>query len=250
MTKAECRTTKETRTTNNQSARQSPVLRTSGFVIAMGNLRPCRRTREVQQFREGSESLCRTASRFPSSLTLSHGEREQPAAGPVVREVRREDTALGCAESQRRILPLPEGEGWGEGEADSRSGNRVGTSPEVCGSPEGPYGFEPFILSCLRLCRRSLTLPSATDSTNLSNWPDCKAAAFSPRIDLRASRYGRRNETIVRHPGVLSPGVTPGIGLPPVSPQSLGSNAAFVVQKLMWPSPQRTLRPYGFLPVT
>ena len=51
---------------------------------------------------------------------------------------------------------------------------------------------------------------------------------------------------MVRHPGVLSPGVTFDIGLPPVPPQSFGSNAARVVQKLMWPSPQRTLRPHGF----
>src|SRR5256885_10890926 len=68
----------------------------------------------------------------PTPLTLTHGEREQSAAGSVVREVRRADTALGCSESQRRILPLPEGEGWGEGEGDARSANRVGTSPEVC----------------------------------------------------------------------------------------------------------------------
>src|SRR5881275_3128977 len=93
----------------------------------------------------------------PLTLTLSHGEREQPAAGSVVREVRRADTALGCSESQRRILPLPEGEGRGEGKGDARCANRVGSSPEICWSHEGPYGFESFILSCLRLCRRSLT---------------------------------------------------------------------------------------------
>jgi len=102
---------------------------------------------------------------IPLTLTLSRGEREQPAAGSVVREVRRADTALGCAENQRRILPLPGGpvlrsspvehgpvlrtpvgilqaagrsstaeggEGWGEGEGDARSANRVSTSPEVC----------------------------------------------------------------------------------------------------------------------
>src|SRR5439155_17178883 len=98
------------------------------------------------------------------TLTLSHREREQPAAGPVVREVRRADAALGCAESRRRILPLPEGEGRGEGEGDARGANRVGTSPEVRGSPEGPYGFEPFILPCLRLCRRSLTSSSSASA--------------------------------------------------------------------------------------
>src|SRR5438093_314839 len=93
---------------------------------------------------------------IPLTLTLSHGEREQPAASSVVRQVRLADTALGCAERQRRILPLPKGEGWGEGGGDARSANRVGTSAEVCGSLEGPYGFEPFILSCLQLCWRSL----------------------------------------------------------------------------------------------
>src|SRR2546422_3602057 len=87
---------------------------------------------------------------IPLTLTLSHGEREQPAAGSVVREVRRADTALGCSESQRGILPLPEGEGRG-GKGDARCANRVGSSPEICWSHEGPYGFESFILSCLRL---------------------------------------------------------------------------------------------------
>ena len=52
---------------------------------------------------------------IPLTLTLSHGEREQPARGLVMREVRRADSALSCAKSQRRILPLPEGEGRGEG---------------------------------------------------------------------------------------------------------------------------------------
>src|SRR5436309_2160109 len=34
--------------------------------------------------------------------------REQPAAGSVVREVRRADTALGCVERRRRIFPAHE----------------------------------------------------------------------------------------------------------------------------------------------
>src|SRR5882724_5520406 len=52
---------------------------------------------------------------IPLTLTLSHGVREQPAAGWIVREVRRADTALGFAGWQWRILPLPKGAGWGEG---------------------------------------------------------------------------------------------------------------------------------------
>src|SRR5438477_175243 len=46
---------------------------------------------------------------IPPTMTLSHGEREQSAANWIVREVRREDTALGFAERQRRILTLD----WG-----------------------------------------------------------------------------------------------------------------------------------------
>src|SRR6266516_4144230 len=60
---------------------------------------------------------------IPLTLTLSHGEREQSAAASVIREVRRADTALGCAEGQWRILPLPEGEGRGEGNGDARCAN-------------------------------------------------------------------------------------------------------------------------------
>src|SRR5437773_3158133 len=131
---------------------------------------------------------------IPLTLTLSRGEREQPAAGSVVREVRRADTALGCAERQRRILPLPEGvpegEGRGEGKGDARTANRVRISPEVCGSPEGPYGFEPFILSCLRLCRRSLTL-----------------CLPSPRIFFESGRSptGRARRSTVRRRGRRAP---------------------------------------------
>src|SRR3989442_8607492 len=86
---------------------------------------------------------------IPLTLTLSHGEREQSAAGSVTREVRRADTAVGFGENQRRILPLPEGEGRGEGKGDARCVNRIGTSPDIASAPKGRYGFEPFILSCL-----------------------------------------------------------------------------------------------------
>ena len=120
-----------------------------------------------------------TSNPIPLTLTLSHGEREQSAAGPVIREVRREDTALGCAKRQRRILPLPEREGRGEGEGDARCANSVGTSPEICRLAEGPYSFESFILPCFRLCRKPLTTGGECSSDLVSreiisssaNWP-------------------------------------------------------------------------------
>src|SRR6266516_3799210 len=93
---------------------------------------------------------------IPLTLTLSHREREQPAAVSVVRELGRADTALGCAERQRRILPFPKGEGRGEGEGDACCANRSGTSPDLRSSRVGRYGFEPFIILCLWFCRRSL----------------------------------------------------------------------------------------------
>src|SRR6266566_7509728 len=81
---------------------------------------------------------------IPRTLTLSHGEREHSAPGRIAPEVCRADTALGFPERQRTILPLSRGEGRG-GNADVSSANRVGTSPQVRSSPEGPYEFEPFI---------------------------------------------------------------------------------------------------------
>jgi len=68
----------------------------------------------------------------PIPLTLTLGEREQSAAGSVVREVRRADTAPGFAERQRRILPLPQGEGRGEGKGDALCASCAGASAKVC----------------------------------------------------------------------------------------------------------------------
>src|SRR3989442_16036245 len=65
---------------------------------------------------------------IPLTLTLSHGERQHPAPGSVVREARRTDTALGFADNQRRFLPLPEGDARGEGEGHARGRNGVGSS--------------------------------------------------------------------------------------------------------------------------
>src|SRR5437867_7049304 len=62
---------------------------------------------------------------IPLTLTLSPREREQSATGSISQEVRRADTALGFADRQRNILPLPKGEGRGEGNGDVRWANRV-----------------------------------------------------------------------------------------------------------------------------
>src|SRR6266568_1639392 len=56
---------------------------------------------------------------IPLTLTLSHGEREQSAAGSIILQVRRPDTALSFAERQRSILPLPKGGGRSEGKREA-----------------------------------------------------------------------------------------------------------------------------------
>jgi hypothetical protein len=52
---------------------------------------------------------------FPLTLTLSLGEREPPPA-----RLGNFD-ALRFGDRQARTLPLPKGEGWGEGEWDARA---------------------------------------------------------------------------------------------------------------------------------
>src|SRR3989475_13048888 len=66
----------------------------------------------------------------PLTLTLSPREREQPAAGSVVREVRQADTELGCAEGRGGFSLSPR-EGRGEGKGDARCANRVGSSSSL-----------------------------------------------------------------------------------------------------------------------
>src|SRR5256885_522145 len=62
----------------------------------------------------------RTASALPSPWPSPTGRGNSRRQVFGCSGGRRADTALGCAESQRRILPLPKGEGWGEGEGDAR----------------------------------------------------------------------------------------------------------------------------------
>ena len=67
-------------------------------------------------------------------------------------------TKLGrITKARANVSPSPEGEGWGEGEQDTRSlGHlRFGLGPGK--RLEGPHGSEPFIISSLRLYRRSST---------------------------------------------------------------------------------------------
>jgi len=87
---------------------------------------------------------------FPLTPTLSLGEREKPR--------RRWDRAVRVGLARRWLtrLPLPKGEGWGEGESDVPTPGRAACRPRAEGSPEGLYGFEPFTVSSLQLCRRSL----------------------------------------------------------------------------------------------
>src|SRR6266571_2239014 len=53
--------------------------------------------------------------------------------------------------------PLPEGEGKGQGEGGTRRTNPTSNCREVHSLADETFGCEPFIRSCLRLCRRSLT---------------------------------------------------------------------------------------------
>ena len=67
-------------------------------------------------------------------------------------------TDLGrIVKARANVSPSPGGEGWGEGERDTRSLGRHHFGLGSRRPPEGPHGFEPFIISSLRLGRRSLT---------------------------------------------------------------------------------------------
>ena len=74
------------------------------------------------------------------------------------------------------------GEGWGEGEADDPTAERVPIVASAGEWPEGPNGFEPFIASSLRLCRRSLIL-GALLAALLTG-----CTSYGPRFDARTGQ--------------------------------------------------------------
>src|SRR5439155_9151553 len=126
-------------------------------LIVMGNLRRCRWTREVRQFRKGSKSLCRTASRFPHPdppTGRGNSRRQVRLFGKFVGQTPRWVVqASGGFSLPMNLPPLPPsghplplggGEGRGEGavgrfkgarraQSSGRSllGERAGPSPAV-----------------------------------------------------------------------------------------------------------------------
>ncbi len=100
----------------------------------------------------------------------------------------------GLSSRQRRLYPLPKGEGRGEEKSGPRCADRVATSQNSGATPKDRYGFELFILSGLRLGRRSLTNFKArdTDFTDLHEgiWAPPKQVGTARRA-VRAPSEGR-----------------------------------------------------------
>src|SRR5262252_8309135 len=75
------------------------------------------------------------SKRVPLALTLSLGEREQPLADPVKSESNGAAFSRGFAQTLGTFLPLPKGEGWGEGKC------RSGISEPMSDVAEGHFYF-------------------------------------------------------------------------------------------------------------
>src|SRR5689334_19059831 len=94
--------------------------------------------------------LC--SARFPLTLTLSLGEREQRAGVAVSSNVRPANTALCVATSLRIGLPLPEGEGRGEVKRNLIQHLAVGSLPRLLPSA----GADQFAVQSNTVTSRSL----------------------------------------------------------------------------------------------
>jgi hypothetical protein len=57
---------------------------------------------------------------FPLNLTFSHGEKEQPLVGFVKYKSLQAESRFSFAKTLGTLLPLPMGEGWGEGKQDNQ----------------------------------------------------------------------------------------------------------------------------------
>ena len=114
---------------------------------------------------------------FPLTPALSPGERENSSApskesnalphpDPFAHSCALLPTQPDCGIEAEDVqvsktdgngLPLPGGEGWGEGETDVPTTGRVPIVAGWGGLPEGSCSFEPFFFSSFPFCRTSLT---------------------------------------------------------------------------------------------
>ncbi len=152
--------------------RRTPLLQQ--LILIVENLRLRRKTSKVRPFQERWKRIGGTTVSFPLTPALSLGERETPFQRFVEVLVAGRSYDWNCnldlqtTAERIQALPLPEGEGWGEGK--QRVGLPSGNTPtEVWRAIKG---FEPFIVSSLRLRRRELTYWSRCfDHRNLRKNP-------------------------------------------------------------------------------
>ena len=143
-------------------------LRRRAFSFGQENLRLCRGLLEFDGFGEHLSHRSEGGLVSPHPCPLhSHCPHPQPLSHPMGEGSRGEGErcpAMGRVRARRigqvavEVSPLLGGEGRGEGETDDPTAGCVPIVASAGGWPEAPNGFEPYIVSSLRLCRRSLTL--------------------------------------------------------------------------------------------
>ena len=89
---------------------------------------------------------------FPLTPALSLGEREQQAARAEIL------SDLRIADRLAMILPLPKGEGWGEGKEHAHSTEQVRFRLGFRTLPGGPSELGPFINLSRQPCGKPLAL--------------------------------------------------------------------------------------------